>query len=105
MDQTYTLNKILSDYETDQPVPSSSSSLSHAENCLLGEFQFAFIVFLLGKCIDCCAISCCRYISLGSPFILKVRFLRDGINGDGFSPFLQTVKPVSESTHGSTKPS
>ncbi|VDM35794.1 unnamed protein product [Hydatigera taeniaeformis] len=52
MDQTYTLDHIITQLECSGEGKSSASALMPAEARLLGEFHFAFVVFLLGEVLE-----------------------------------------------------
>ncbi|EUB57138.1 hypothetical protein EGR_08022 [Echinococcus granulosus] len=52
MDQTYTLNHIIAQLQYPGEQLSSTSALTPAEARLLGEFHFAFVVFLFGEVLE-----------------------------------------------------
>ena len=54
MDQTYTLNHIIAQLETanEEAEEDAPGSLKLGEARLLGEFHFAFVVFLLGEVLE-----------------------------------------------------
>ncbi len=96
----YSLTTKLTSQFPRRPVPYRMPKTASSENFSLPLSYFYSVSALIAAQSVVAVIS-----HLDRLFILKVRFSMDGINGDGFSPYLQTVKPVLEITHGSTKPS